>query len=175
MGTYTGSDKRLRYLFQNSGGGGGGTTVVANPEGTATDTLNKLQVGSTIYSIPSGGSGENYTTTEQAIGTYLSDTLYRRTVVASSLTMVNGQMLLPTSVFLNINKLIDWKCNLYDPINARNFNIPYIRINDNESLHLQLHRLNDGTVSVLIFSRGAGYNNRTFQNVEFTLEYTKSS
>ena len=35
----------------------GGTTVVANPSGTATDDLNKLQVGSTIYNIPSGGSG----------------------------------------------------------------------------------------------------------------------
>lgn len=31
---------------------GGGTTVVANPTGTATDTLGKLQVGSTIYEIP---------------------------------------------------------------------------------------------------------------------------
>ena len=37
--------------------GGGGTTVIANPSGTATDELEKLQVGSTIYSIPSGGSG----------------------------------------------------------------------------------------------------------------------
>lgn len=55
MGTYTGQDKRLQYLFQN--GGGGGTTVIANPAGQATDTLNKLQVGSTIYSVPSGGGG----------------------------------------------------------------------------------------------------------------------
>lgn len=38
-----------------SGGGGGGTTVIANPAGAATDTLNKLQVASTIYDIPSGG------------------------------------------------------------------------------------------------------------------------
>ena len=34
--------------------GGGGTTVVANPEGTATDDLSKLQVGQTIYAIPEG-------------------------------------------------------------------------------------------------------------------------
>ena len=33
---------------------GGGTTVVANPEGTATDDLSKLQVGQTIYAIPEG-------------------------------------------------------------------------------------------------------------------------
>lgn len=37
--------------------GGGGTTVIANPSGTATADLEKLQVGNDIYSIPSGGSG----------------------------------------------------------------------------------------------------------------------
>ena len=37
-------------------GGGGGTTVVANPSGEATDDLTKVQIGSTIYDIPSGGS-----------------------------------------------------------------------------------------------------------------------
>ena len=35
----------------------GGTTVVANPTGTASAQLNKLQVGNDIYSIPSGGGG----------------------------------------------------------------------------------------------------------------------
>lgn len=34
-----------------------GTTVIANPSGTATDTLNKVQIGQDIYSIPSGGGG----------------------------------------------------------------------------------------------------------------------
>lgn len=37
--------------------GGGGTTVVANPTGTATDTLNTIQIGSTIYDIQGGGGG----------------------------------------------------------------------------------------------------------------------
>ena len=36
-------------------GGGGGTTVIANPSGTATDNLTKVQIGSTIYDIPGGG------------------------------------------------------------------------------------------------------------------------
>lgn len=41
---------------------GGGTTVVANPSGTATDDLEKIQIGNTIYDIPSGGSGgQSYT------------------------------------------------------------------------------------------------------------------
>ena len=39
----------------------GGTTVVANPTGTASAQLNKLQVGNTIYSIPSGGGGGGIT------------------------------------------------------------------------------------------------------------------
>lgn len=78
MATYTGNDKRLKYLFQN-GGGGGGTTVVANPQGQATDTLNKLQVGQTIYSVPSsGGGGEVYSFSEIIIGEWLGKTLYRR-------------------------------------------------------------------------------------------------
>lgn len=66
--TYTSADAG-KVLSVNSGGtnvewaagGGGGTTVVANPTGAATDTLNKLQVGSTIYSVPSGGSGSGVT------------------------------------------------------------------------------------------------------------------
>lgn len=45
-----------------AGGGGGGTTVIANPSGAATETLNKLQVETTIYSIPGGGSGSGSVT-----------------------------------------------------------------------------------------------------------------
>lgn len=37
--------------------GGGGTTVVANPQETATDELEKIQIGNTIYSVSSGGGG----------------------------------------------------------------------------------------------------------------------
>ena len=65
------------------GGGGGGTTVIANPAGAATDTLNKLQVGATIYDIPSGGgsSGHTYSTTEQIVGTWIDGkTIYEKTV-----------------------------------------------------------------------------------------------
>lgn len=41
----------LTDAIENSGGGGG-TTVVANPSGEATDELEKIQIGSSIYSIP---------------------------------------------------------------------------------------------------------------------------
>lgn len=61
-----------------------GTTVVANPEGEATEELEKLQVGNTIYSIPSGGSGGGsgfqrtnlYTATSEGVTTIpLSDSI----------------------------------------------------------------------------------------------------
>ena len=51
--TWDGTHTSLKDAIANAGGG---TTVVANPTGTATDTLNKLQVGSDIYSV-GGGSG----------------------------------------------------------------------------------------------------------------------
>lgn len=51
----TALDTRVTALEQ--GGGGGGTVVIANPAGQATADLNKLQVGSDIYAIPSGGGG----------------------------------------------------------------------------------------------------------------------
>ena len=35
----------------------GGVNVVANPSGTATETLNKVEIADTIYSIPNGGGG----------------------------------------------------------------------------------------------------------------------
>lgn len=52
------ADPNVIYFVTDAGGGGGGggTTVIANPTGTATDTLNKLQVGSTIYGVGGGGS-----------------------------------------------------------------------------------------------------------------------
>lgn len=43
----------------DSGGGGGGTTVIANPSGTATDTLIKLQVDNDIYGVSGGGGGSS--------------------------------------------------------------------------------------------------------------------
>ena len=48
--------KTLTGAINEAASSGGGTTVVANPSGTATDDLTKVQIGSTIYDIPGGGS-----------------------------------------------------------------------------------------------------------------------
>lgn len=77
-------------IMENAGGGGGGgTTVIANPAGAATDTLNKLQVGATIYSIPSGGgSSHTYSTTEQIVGTWIDGrTIYEKTVTGLTIAL----------------------------------------------------------------------------------------
>ena len=49
------------------GGGGGGSTVVANPEGSATADLAKLQVGTTIYGIPAEAGDISYDNTSSGM------------------------------------------------------------------------------------------------------------
>lgn len=84
----------------SAGGGGGGTTVIANPAGSATDTLNKLQVGSTIYDVPSGGgSGHNYSTTEQIVGTWIDgSTVYEKTVDFGQNILINSNTWYTTNI-----------------------------------------------------------------------------
>ena len=48
------NDGTIRFITDGAPGGGG-TTVIANPEGTASEDLTKLQVGNDIYEIPQGG------------------------------------------------------------------------------------------------------------------------
>ena len=52
-----------KYDLMGQGGGGGGTTVVANPSGSATADLTKLQVGEGIYGIPSTAAKMSYDNT----------------------------------------------------------------------------------------------------------------
>jgi hypothetical protein len=68
--------------IESGGGGGGGTTVVANPSGTATAVLNKLQVASTIYRIPTGESANNvYSEEEHVVGVWIDGkTVFEKTI-----------------------------------------------------------------------------------------------
>lgn len=43
--------------FQCMNIGGGGNEVVANPQGSPTETLSTIQIGAIVYEIPSGGRG----------------------------------------------------------------------------------------------------------------------
>lgn len=48
---------KLNGIDYPGGGGGGGTTVIANPADPPTQTLNTIQIGSTVYELPTGGNG----------------------------------------------------------------------------------------------------------------------
>ena len=62
-----------------------GTTVIPNPEGEATDTLTKIQIGNDIYSLPQGGSGGGgsipaYSTNETSYCAWIDGTtVYQKT------------------------------------------------------------------------------------------------
>lgn len=99
-------------IMENAGGGGGGgTTVIANPAGAATDTLNKLQVGSTIYDVPSGGgsSGHTWSETEHIVGTWIDGkTVYEITIKKTGLGRVTTStiMILRSEMPANISELL---------------------------------------------------------------------
>ena len=105
------------------GGGGGGTTVIANPAGAATDTLNKLQVGATIYDVPSGGgsSGHAYSETEHIVGTWIDgSTIYEITFKKTGLNRVPAStILVPHSEFpAGIDKLLSLNATYIDSSGA---------------------------------------------------------
>lgn len=47
----------LNDISYSGGGGGGGSSVIPNPQGTPTDTLNTIEIDSTVYDIPGSGGG----------------------------------------------------------------------------------------------------------------------
>ena len=93
----------------------GGTTVVANPSGSATADLNKVQIGETIYNIAgSGGSGGGITaldTTERTTWNTLftlSDTITNYDAILVNMYYTNGQGYPMTgSIVLPIAELAD--------------------------------------------------------------------
>lgn len=114
----------------NIGGtsGGSGSSVIANPQGAATDTLNKLQVDGTIYGVSGGGSsGHNYSTTEQVVGTWVDgSTLYEKTIVGDD--TYNQQFNYIPHGITNLDKIIDYFGYCY--YGGTDFSlIPYLRGN----------------------------------------------
>lgn len=97
-----------KKIMDNTGGGGGGTTVVANPAGAATETLNKLQVSQTIYSIPGGGTAQHtYTTAEQVVGTWINGkTIYEKVFTLTAPTTGNTGVDVENVAALSIDDII---------------------------------------------------------------------
>lgn len=88
------ADPNVIYFITDAGGGGGGggTTVIANPTGTATDTLNKLQVGSTIYEVGARGITPLDTTERTDLNTSfeLSDSINNYDVLLINIYYTGG-------------------------------------------------------------------------------------
>ena len=78
-------------LYANGKSFGGGTFVAGNVTGTASEDLQNLQIDDEIYSIPEGGGGVDYETTETKIGTYRGQDLYCQIVeVTQGLAYMNN-------------------------------------------------------------------------------------
>lgn len=79
------TDLQVGIRFTNNGGiiegraSGGSTTVIANPDGEATECLNKIQIANTIYSL---ANSNVYSTEEIPIGIWIDGkTIYRKVFV----------------------------------------------------------------------------------------------
>ena len=107
-----------------------GTYVEANPSGSPTDALNKVQIGQTIYSLPEGGSTqpivptEEYATSERnstAQATYsATDDMY---AIAINLS-VNGEAsnYVQTCSITTDGEILDHMTNARDSYSAPNRN-----------------------------------------------------
>lgn len=90
----------------------GGSDVEANPSGAATDTLEKLRVGSTIYDLQNFIFLPTlYGTTEAEVGVWKDNKpLYQKTIITNAdLTVVNSEYrtVPTTATFSGIGELVD--------------------------------------------------------------------
>ena len=158
------ADPNVIYFITDAGGGGGGgggTTVIANPTGSATDTLNKLQVGSVIYGVSGGSSQESYSTTEQVVGTWIDgkpvyQTTYEVDLVQSGKSWVNTGI-----VISDIKSIISVAVNGIDRTSGMN-NCP-------ASTTALLNRYNNSNLQVYITEQWY----LTIKNI--TVRYTKTT
>ena len=145
------------------GGGGGGTTVIANPAGAATDTLNKLQVGQTIYAIPSGGSVHTYSQTEQIVGTWIDGkTIYENTYHADVSSSTSGSVQLPN----NTDKVIRIEGFVVQITTDNEVMVNFC--NDSTDKANVYYRLSDKTVQI---RTGTSYGKGQYY---LTVQYTKT-
>lgn len=80
--------------WENGAESGGGADVEANPSGSATASLTKIRINSTIYSIPSGGSVD-YSTDWHVVGTWWNGKpIYEKTFHYTTANLPTDRMLL---------------------------------------------------------------------------------
>ena len=135
---------------------GGGTTVIANPAGAATDTLNKLQVGSTIYGVSGGGGGsfiqntlwsgsksttgtialsDNYSNYDEIVvkwSAHSTTDYYQKTMAIPTSEIVNGQTFQFGDSFYRVS---NQNCQIaFSFTNATTFSFDQIQLGGSTSL-----------------------------------------
>lgn len=155
-----------------SGGGGGGTTVVANPSGTATSVLTKLQVASTIYRIPTGESANNvYSEDEHVVGVWIDGkTVFEKTVVFGSITAGARDYAIQCGL-TDVDKIITYWGTIYNTAQTQFRQIPMPLFVTNEptySFAVRRYNKANNTINVDVGSNvdvGGGW---------FVIQYTKT-
>lgn len=151
---------------------GGGTEVVANPSGEATDDLETIKIGNTVYDIPGGGGGmvmmsDYYSEDEQVVGRWTDGKpLYQKTTILTgtytgNMNSVDFGLGNKNIEALAFTQMIGWRSNdTFLPIPFYNPTSP-----------------NDGAGYVLNTDRSVTLRlgSITYSKLELTLRYTKTT
>lgn len=92
MATYTGSDKRLQYLFEH-GGGGGGADMWTGTQAEYTQQASQIEDGTLVNITDDEGVADSwhvYSTTERLVGKWIDGSdIYEKTFTGLSI-VING-------------------------------------------------------------------------------------
>lgn len=138
------------------------------PDATGASTGDVLSLGASgpEWATPTGGN--DYSTDERAVGTFADGkTVYEKTLYLASAIIGSGTTASLPSITGVENVMIVGGC-CYDATDSRYYPIPYMRVNDTESVKVQAH-VDSGTLSALLFS-GLSY---SLTDIYFTVRYTK--
>lgn len=159
MATYTGSDKRLQYLFQH-GSGGSGSVVSITPTLSSGTKIANFEIDGQQGSLyaPSGGGGsgssEDYNTTPQAIGTWIDGSTVYKVVVTGLSLGISASWSNAVATSLNIKEIID--IELYDEVQGMQVNIEQVQVLDG-GFRIQHFRSIQRTISraIIIYTENA--------------------
>lgn len=170
MATYNGSDKRLKFLFNNGGGGGGGSQVSITPTLSSGTKIADFEIdGQTgeLYA-PTGGSGSGhiYSTSEQIVGTwYNNKPLYEKTFYSDNAVQQNTVVDVSG---LNIEYGFIEHCSLKSSVGSTA--VPqWLNSSTYSTIYFNF------SASVTISAFGGMATNRGANGFELTIRYTKTT
>ena len=143
-----------------SGGAGGGSQVEANPEGVATDELEKLGIGDIIYSVP---KASDFSTTEHLTGRKWVDgsDIYEKSFVSTSALSASNTI---SHGITDLDLVIH--CDTIIKTSSKDHQIPITTDDNNATI--------DITPSSVVIELSSNYvTYRATGGYIITLEYTK--